>query len=523
MEEYLNARDRQNIFSAVDPKNDGSVQVSALLKTAEEQEFHESEHKKDMLKIRDFLAEHIAKNRAATVQPRDAELESIKKKKAVENEGELMKIALGTKTFDLDISPHELQNVITAVFEKFPDDQSHRKFARFLKLSNLNLDTIPFYDMRRDHLDALKHRAATIERTLHSDEIQHKYEELSQTRWRGSLSQLAGAPELSPSGHDAHDGGVMSLSRSLPNLSLSPGQAPPSGRRVLNSIQKPKKNLLLHSARGLDIDDGASATMSRASLLDSINGGDSVSSPSAKAQRAAKLKEELFENKKEVVASSASDFYTQVVDSSASMGRVKDPTKVMRIEKIDTLALNPHGKRTKESGPTDWGRVGFGGHNGPSHNHSAEDSRFSTTNSEFFTPLIYEPSKPITRDSVSEAELAVQKRNYRRQERHNRTVANLDVTKTRLEFDLLEKQMRSMRNQHSKVVDSIRYETAMLFNDLQCYKKQPLQRMNRKPNLTLSDKMWGGNQDTQTVVIVPENRDFHTTYNSSFQSSSLLK
>eukprot|EP01034_Spumella_vulgaris_P021702 gene21702-27753_t len=163
---YVSENDRKNIFDSVDPRHDGTIQVSELLKRSEEQEFHESEQKKDMVKIRDFLSHHVDKNREELehrVSPgKDASLEAIKKKKAVENEGHLMKKALGTKAFDLDISPDELQSVINSMYEKFPDDEGHRQFARFLKLSNLNLDTIPFYDMRKENLEALKHRAATI-------------------------------------------------------------------------------------------------------------------------------------------------------------------------------------------------------------------------------------------------------------------------------------------------------------------------------------------------------------------------
>lgn len=569
LDEYIDETDRNNIFNAVDPKHEGSIPINSLLKTTEEQEFHDSEHRTDMLKIRDFLAEHVEKNRAAAKGAnKNVELETIKKKKAVDNEHELMKMALGTRTFDLDISADELHGVISNLYNKFPNDESHRKFARFLKLSNLNLDTIPFYDMRKEHLDALKHRAAVIEQTLHSDEVQHKFEELSATRWRGSLatsqsvgtlqtgSPLAklhhrdnlhgspvksGAPHLrgssSPDQQAGAHNAAMSMSRSMPSLSLSPAKLPlTGGKSLLDGVQVKPRNLALHSARGVDIADHHSAvSRSAPSLLDSLHdggGGSSAGSPSSKSVlRALRLKEELFEQQSHKEKAVSTDFYAQVVDGGSSMGRVKDPTKVMRIEKIDSLEAVAQGRRNIDKGPTDWTRVGIGGDrapddigygNGTAHGGGEVESRFSTTNSEFYKPLIYEPSKPVARHGISEAAANVIKRDYRRKERHARTAANLDVTRTRLEYEIMEKEMRNMRNQHTKAVDCIRYETAMLLNDLQCYKRQPLQRMNRKPNLTLSDRMWGGNQDAQTVVLVPENRDFNTTYNSSFQSSSLL-
>lgn len=328
----------------------------------------------------------------------------------------------------------------------------------------------------------------------------------------------------------------MNLSKSMPSLSLSPAKLPQArgNKPLLDSMQIKPRNLALHSARGIEIADHHSASRSVTSLLDSLHeGGSTVGSPSSKsALRALKLKEELFEQQSHKEKALSTDFYAQVVEGGSSMGRVKDPTKVMRIEKIDTHEELAQGRRNIDKGPTDWTRVGIGGDRPPgdvgygtgsSNMGSGEvDSRFSTTNSEFYKPLIYEPSKPVARHGISEAAANVVKRDYRRKERYARMAANMDVTRARLEYDSMDKSMRAMRNEHTKVVDCIRYETAMLLNDLQCYKKQPLQRMNRKPNLTLSDKMWGGNQGAQTVVLVPENRDFNTTYNSSFQSSALL-
>jgi hypothetical protein len=54
------------------------------------------------------------------------------------------------------------------------------------------------------------------------------------------------------------------------------------------------------------------------------------------------------------------DFYTQVYDESSSMGRLKDPSKIMRIEKIDPKVYAPKGKKiVHQARTTDWSRLGY--------------------------------------------------------------------------------------------------------------------------------------------------------------------
>ena len=69
-----------------------------------------------------------------------------------------------------------------------------------------------------------------------------------------------------------------------------------------------------------------------------------------------------------------------------------------------------------------------------------------------------------------------------------------------------------------KMDDRIRYQTSILLEDLKNYKQVPFARAAKKPNINLSDKMFGGQLERQTVVVVAENRDFATTYSSSYLS-----
>jgi hypothetical protein len=145
--------------------------------------------------------------------------------------------------------------------------------------------------------------------------------------------------------------------------------------------------------------------------------------------------------------------------------------------------------------------------------------RFLSTNKKYYPPIIYEPSKVPRRDMISEADTDNKRRQHKRDERRARMQANLDVTQTRIEYEELDKKIRDMRREEGKIGKRIRYQTAIVLDDLRAYKQQPLERMARKPNIKSADKMWGGHQERHTAKVIPEIRDFLTTYNVSFEGS----
>ena len=98
-------------------------------------------------------------------------------------------------------------------------------------------------------------------------------------------------------------------------------------------------------------------------------------------------------------------------------------------------------------------------------------------------------------------------------------MANLEVTKTRLEYEALQKEIRAMRRQQSRIEDNIRYKTNVLLQDLQAFRTLPLQRMAKRQNIELAERMWAGSHDKTTVQLVPDERDFRSTYNASFDAN----
>lgn len=370
---------------------------------------------------------------------------------------------------------------------------------------------------------------------------------------------------------------VMQLSKSMPNLSvrpsplyaesnnnnnnhsnnnnirlepMSPQQQPPqltsvkSAPKILEAPKQTKspvrvgaKNLT--NDKGLEYDEMSSvpsitvthsedASALLSNMPPSLHGAKSVASlvaslsASQKAKPVSKLRTGLLDQEEKKLQ--ASDFFTQIIDESSSMGRLKNPAAVFRIEKVDPNVYEPSCRRVINQGPTDWTRVGIGGdhsHNERSHSHDTfvENDRYLTTTDKFYPPLIYEPSQPVQRDIISDAELVAHKKAYIRSQRYARKMANMEVTRTRLEYEAIQKEIRSLNRQQSRIEDNIRYKTNVFIDDLQQFRTQPLQRMAKRQNIELSDRMWNGSADKQTVQLVKDERDFRSTYNSSFDAN----
>jgi hypothetical protein len=266
--------------------------------------------------------------------------------------------------------------------------------------------------------------------------------------------------------------------------------------------------------------DDASALLS--SMPQSLNGAKSVANlvaslnASKRTKPVSKLRTGLLDQEEKKIQ--PSDFFTQIIDESSSMGRLKDPSAVFRIEKIDPNVYQPSCRKTIQQGPTDWSRVGIGGERAPNEGYGGTDNEdfYRTTNSSLYPPLIYEPSQPVSRQLISDADMISHKKEYIRQQRHARKSANMEVTKTRIEYEALEKEIRALRRQHSRVEDNIRYKSNVFLDDLQSYRALPLQRMSKRQNMELSDRMWNGSMEKQTVQLVTDSRDFASTYSSSF-------
>ena len=188
--------------------------------------------------------------------------------------------------------------------------------------------------------------------------------------------------------------------------------------------------------------------------------------------------------------------------------------------------------------PLDFGRVGVGS-NSTSYETpglgSAEKSMDSSilgrktvwqqsVTSDYFPPLIYEPSKPIARELVSDAAKELVKRQEKRQARYERGVKNLEGTFKRLADFEFDKEVKQLFNVKSRNEDAIRYEANIFANDVRRFRSQPLQSMQKKGLQNSSESMWGGTEGAvNSPIKQKDNRDFVSTHSASFFDNTSLR
>jgi hypothetical protein len=210
---------------------------------------------------------------------------------------------------------------------------------------------------------------------------------------------------------------------------------------------------------------------------------------------------------------------------AASVGDFVD----QRIRREKPLTLEAHvGKRVVDGArqSTDWHRIGHGGDVVTPRNVKALNAneaeyrgRYHTTNFDYYPPLIYQPSMPITRALVSDADAREEHKKSQRERRHRRKEENLSVTRERLQREELEKESREIKWRQKVNDDMIKFCTTVFVHDLKSFRKQPLQMMMKKPSLTRSDHMWTGTIGRDKVS---EDRDFNTTYGASFETPASM-
>lgn len=474
------------VFEEFDKKNEGLVPVNALLQKTGPVEIEDKEEKDEMLQIRDFLAQQLERQKKAkeVSSVTDASQSSNKSSKqkqgggslgsgrqlgVVVDEKEEMKKALGQKTFDLDVNTEDLNEVINNVFHKHHTIESHNKFARFLRLTNVNIDRIPFYPMREDELQRLKQAAGRLEATASDPKFVDRYQTLV-NRCRERLEQPVFGASISESNL-----AIVSTNNSSQVL------LPPSDESQKLSLP------------GLD--------------------GPAVASPKSLFSPPRSLSPEkdnssvYFLDRNE---SSPTDFTVAVSATKAMQNKGSG---------IFDFATNSNRQYNDFAGTrsssTDLSRLGL------TMAGDADDGtldRQMSVSSSYFAPLNYVPSKEVTRDVISDAERAYLSKESRRKKRAERTAYNRQATTDRLEFDVLNKQLRELRRAQYRNEDTIRYQTAIFLNDMKSFKKIPLELMAKKPNFRRSDRMFGGSLRNTDVK---DDRDFASTYKSDYNEAAV--
>lgn len=511
------------IFEKVDPKHSGKVEVTDFLKKVEENELDESNQQKELRLMKEYLETHVSKKREQIANSTIPEVEKIKQMRSVDNETNLIHVAVGAKNLGTadEVAYHDFEEVLGDLFDDHHVhhiNSENNRFARYLRYANVQLANVPFYAMRKKEMDASKQNAVLLHQQLDNPEVLGRLQELEKTRWRSSLSTINSYYDHEDPRHsrtleraksrgtsDFSSGevrtGAMALSQSLPNLSFSSSLTENKESEQSTALTHEKKekktkprNFVLDSQKGLSIDDNSSVNSAAVDGLETKSS--KSSSPEKRALKSLRQKTLLFQRPEEfstpLKLPSASNSRPNTGGDS-NLSRSSSQLKVM-----EELSDN-----SRQQG-------------GSHYQINSEDRRFLTTNAKYYPQILYEPSKPPRREILSEAEADSKQREYRRQQRFARKEANMDVTRVRLEYEEVNARVKELNRMASKNEDKLRYQTHILLDDLKSFKQMPLERIGRRPNLLLSDKIFGGQLDKQTTGVVPENRDFFTTYSSSF-------
>jgi hypothetical protein len=439
MDSMLPLEDQELIWEQLKCTARGSIGVGNLSKAVDEtagsDKFDQySKDARDMLELRNFLAEEVAKKREK-LGPNEIQVSG-----GLEGEGDTLKNALGQKTFDLDIGAEEMDDVVEGLFQKKHTKNAHEKFSRFLRLTNVKLHAIPFYDLRSDELARLKLNAKKLS------------SELMQPGVTSTLNELKTA---------------IKNKRDEDYLNSVKWKAEAEARveaKLAPFISSP-----IRAPRDSSTSSNSTTVNSYRSNIGTGGSGQNTLTPLSGSRSLPVL---------------TSGFGENAFDNS--------------IEQQQDLP-----ESTAAS-------VLYG---------DMDPSMYNSTYTEYYPPLNYEPNKPITRDTVSDADKKCKLRNLRRQLRQKRTEANTKVTKDRLNLEKLSSLSKQLKGEHGRTEDMIRYQTTVFLHDLKCYKKQPLQTMAKKPNLTKSDAMWGGSQKFDDAADSYDGRDFNTTFRSSFHAN----
>lgn len=477
------------IYDNFDNRNEGIVDVGAVIKRAEEIEVLDTVAKRDMLEIRAFLADELEKRRRDKQLAEDSDVREGNpskgaKTKTIRTQGisddseDLMKKAIGQKTFDLDVGTEELDHVLDEVFHKEYTKESHSKFARFLRLTNLKLNHVPFYIMRTNELNNLKQRAQSLEEQCANEETLGRLKQLNEKR-----KPLFVQPNFDP---DAAQKSVhaLSTSKSLPQLRASTPAPYQSERQIVT----PRRAMSpMFSSRNDQLGEISTARYHEPILQDTSYFDQTCSSMEDFAEP--------------VVLTEAKKSKLQNISSFSFEGSPLQSSGMQSSSEFSRDNLNSRSSMIRS-------RMGLS--MGYDDLIVENVDRQQSMTSHYFGS---EANLPDTRKEHLDRE----RKRIARQERAQK---NLEITKDRIEYDNLKSHVQALRANQFRNEDTIRYQTAIFLNDMKCFKKQPLQVMAKKPDFTRSDWMWGGNM--RESIERPDDRDFTTTYNNSFHKDGYV-
>ena len=386
--------------------------------------------------------------------------------------------ALGPEYLALEISPEEASNAIEEISQTYKkkkggvkglnseDSVSYDAFVHYLDICNVDPNYHPFYDQRAAQFSYMQRKITALSSGLQDEERLGKLKEVADryasTNKRDHIPKTMGLSKSAPLLTHSNNGSI-----EIPSYT----DAEPSS---MTPIQTQRSELLLQDPQGV-------ARESFQSPKPALKGKQKDTSG------------KMFKNDLDNSHFSQQSSLSRMDDTMLTHARTRYETENRRIMHQKGL----------------WS--GTGAMDSSSPLYIDDQDRFRSMNAEYFPKLVYEPSKPVRRDRVGDADRAYLENEVKHEKRVQRIRANMQVTKDRLDYESFVSQLRDDERDKRKARDMLAYEQTVLVKDMNKHSKRAIEVMQRKSRKELSNQMWGGHRVVGDYRA-PDDRDFGTTY-----------
>ena len=399
--------DQALVFEELKATARGSISAGSLSKTVDGKADHGADKvlSGEMAAMREFLKQQIEEKRA-TEEQAGGQDEAKGVEGVIQGGSDMMKKAIGQRTFDLDVGAEEMNQVVEELFKKQHTAKAHQKFSRFLRLTNVKLHAIPFYDMRQDSLDRLKQNVKAIEDVASSPSVAGRLSELKTKRINTIRREYA---ETLDEGSIYNNSTFGQTTLGSPDPELLAQERSAMQRKIDQEEQQyqlQQQQQQQQQQRAEEREEGPQSAQIPPSPLysarDSARERDSFLSPMRAPNSMQKSQSERIIPTYSPTRTATSDLITGGDDLSVDL------------------------------------------------------SMYRSSYNEYFPPLHYEPNMPVTRTIISDADGKIEATNLKRKIRAQRTNRNMNITKERLEMEELQAMARSLRKKQTMNEDMIR-------------------------------------------------------------------
>ena len=392
-----------------------------------------------------------------------------------------------TASVDLMLTaPHDLTGLLEDTFVKPPTQAATASFATYLQKMDTAPDQIPFFAQRAEPLNWRRVRAGALadavdDPAIHArmrvwQENKQKAKEIDAKIDAKRLAQLekrrngVEEPFVHPLGpqpkpkplpkpisnqdedwsSDDDDVGAMRDKENVPNNHSRPPRA--QSAPMIKEADKA-------AAR-------AAARSSRRTLEPLVKSAVSAEEANADAEQSIVLFDATQSVPTDFFATFAASTKTKLEGPDKTLITVVEPAQIQSREPL----TRPTAKRMAPRVPTDFSRIGVGSRSTlyhsvdglPTADRPSEPGKRSvwqqSVTAEYFPDLIYQPSKPVSRNLVSDSERELARKKASRQARYDKGMAQWAGTLKRLDDFEFDKHIKELYN--TKVRAQQTFETA---------------------------------------------------------------